>query len=146
MKKIISVMVLVLILLSSSSGVYAQNHGDEKTIHSDSELDDFILQTMRQKHLPGLSASLVIDDAVKWQKAYGSADINQNISVTNDTLFKIASVSKTITATALMQLYEQGYFDLSDPINAISYRYALSLGWSRLHPLRSYRLCGCACR
>ena len=118
MKKIISVMVLVLILLLSSSDVYAQNHGDEKTIHSDSELDDFILQTMRQKHLPGLSASLVIDDAVKWQKAYGSADINQNISVTNDTLFKIASVSKTITATALMQLYEQGYFDLSDPINA----------------------------
>ena len=117
MKKMIPSMVLVFILLSSSPGVYTQNHSDEKTIHSAGELDDFILKTMRQRHIPGLSASLVIEDIVRWQKGYGSADINQNISVTNDTLFKIASVSKTITATALMQLYEQGYFDLSDPIN-----------------------------
>ncbi|VVB62258.1 D-aminopeptidase [uncultured archaeon] len=118
MKKMILSLVLVFIFLSSSSGVYAQNLSNEKTIHSDGELDDFILNTMRQRHIPGLSASLVIDDIVRWQKGYGSADISQNISVTNDTLFKIASVSKTITASALMKLYEQGYFDLSDPINA----------------------------
>jgi CubicO group peptidase (beta-lactamase class C family) len=45
------------------------------------------------------------------------ANIEQNKAVTPDTLFLVASVSKTITATALMQLYDQGKFQLDDDIN-----------------------------
>jgi len=81
------------------------------------DLNDFIIEKMQNTHLPGLSASVVKNDVVLWQKAYGVADIEENITVTNETLFKIASVSKTITATALMQLYDQGFVNLSDPIN-----------------------------
>ena len=69
---------------------------------------------MEKRHIPGLSASIVIGDTFIWRRAYGYADIENEILVTNKTLFKIASVSKTLTATCLMQLYESGYFDLHD--------------------------------
>lgn len=72
---------------------------------------------MEKRHIPGLSASIVIEDILIWRGAYGYADIENEILVTNKTLFKIASVSKTLTATCLMQLYESGYFDLHDSIN-----------------------------
>jgi len=81
------------------------------------ELESFIVSEMETRHIPGLSAAVVLYDDVIWDGAFGMADIERNIVVTNETLFKIASVSKTVTATALMQLYEQGLFDLYDAIN-----------------------------
>ena len=47
---------------------------------------------------------------------YGYADVEKARRVTPDTVFQIASVSKTVTATALMQLWEAGAFKLDDPI------------------------------
>jgi CubicO group peptidase (beta-lactamase class C family) len=92
------------------------------------EIDDYILNEMQNKHIPGLSASIVIGEEVVWQNAYGYANIEENKPVVNDTLFKIASVSKTLTATCLMQLDEQEYFDLFDPINDY-------LPFNVIHPL-----------
>ena len=45
------------------------------------------------------------------------SNIEQKKSVTDSTLFCIASISKTITATAVMQLWEQGLFELDDDVN-----------------------------
>lgn len=110
--------ILVCFLLMVSSTVVVGGALTEKySLKTVDALDDFILEKMHNTHLPGLSASVVKDDVVLWQKAYGVADIEENSTVTNETLFKIASVSKTITATALMQLYDQGLVNLSDPIN-----------------------------
>ncbi|MDP6539996.1 MAG: serine hydrolase domain-containing protein [Planctomycetota bacterium] len=80
-------------------------------------LDAFILEKMRVAHAPGLSACIVKDDAVVWAGGYGYADISQGIMVTPDTLFMLASISKTVTGTALMQLWERGMFDLDADIN-----------------------------
>jgi CubicO group peptidase (beta-lactamase class C family) len=81
------------------------------------DLDDFIISVMENKHIPGLSASIIKNGAVLWTDSYGYADIDNGTYVENNTLFILASISKTITATAIMQLYEQEYFDLNDPIN-----------------------------
>ena len=118
MKKIIvSVVVVWFLLVVCPSVVFGNVHHVNYSTVTRGDIDDYIINEMGKRHIPGLSASVVIDETVAWQNAYGYADIEQNIIVTNETLFKIASVSKTITATALMQLYEQGYFDLNDPIN-----------------------------
>ena len=50
-------------------------------------------------------------------KAFGYANIEQNISVNENTLFILSSISKTVTGTALMQLFEQNLFELDDDIN-----------------------------
>jgi CubicO group peptidase (beta-lactamase class C family) len=67
--------------------------------------------------VPGIAACIIKNDSVFWEGYYGYANIALNISVTDSTIFNLASISKTIMVTALMQLYEKGYFQLEDSIN-----------------------------
>ena len=87
------------------------NYRDEE------ELLQFIESTMETHLIPGLSASIVKDGNIVWEKQLGYANINDNIFVDENTMFILASISKTVTATALMQLFENGLFDLDDDID-----------------------------
>jgi len=80
-------------------------------------LDEFITEIMETSHLPGLAACIVKNDGIVWSKGYGWANIEQRIPMSPDTLMNIGSISKTVTATAVMQLWEQGRFDLDDDVN-----------------------------
>jgi len=80
------------------------------------DLDDYILARMATARVPGLSVCVVKDGEIVLSRAYGLANVKKKVPVTPDTLFLLASISKTVTATALMQLYEQGKFGLDDPI------------------------------
>lgn len=79
--------------------------------------DRFITILMKLAHKPSVSACIIINDSAVWSKGYGLYDIENNKPATSDTLYLLASISKTVTATALMQLYEQGFFDLDDDVN-----------------------------
>jgi CubicO group peptidase (beta-lactamase class C family) len=81
------------------------------------ELDEFILNKMSEYHIPGLSATIMKNGSVFWTNSYGYANISSEKLVKDTTLFRLASVSKTIIATAIMQLYDKGNFSLYDPIN-----------------------------
>ena len=81
------------------------------------ELLQFIESKMQTHLIPGLSISVVKDDNIVWEKQLGYANINNDIVVDENTMFILSSISKTITATSLMQLYEQGLFMLDDNIN-----------------------------
>ena len=81
------------------------------------ELLQFI-ETIMQTHLiPGLSISIVKGEHIVWEKYFGYANIDENIFVDENTMFILSSISKTITATALMHLFEQDIFMLDDDIN-----------------------------
>ncbi|MBK6754103.1 MAG: serine hydrolase [Flavobacteriales bacterium] len=80
-------------------------------------LDNFITDHMATEHISGLAAVLVRDNAIVWYGNYGLADRDLSTPVTDSTIFMLASVSKTITATALMQLVEDGLVGLDDPVN-----------------------------
>ena len=80
-------------------------------------LDNYISSQMVTQHISGLAAVLVRDNAIIWYGNYGLADRDAGIPVTDSTIFMLASVSKTITATALMQLVEDGLVGLDDPVN-----------------------------
>ena len=86
---------------------------------SPTALDRFILNGMKEAKVPGLAAAVVKKDKVLWTGAYGWANREQKIPVTNGTLFQIASVSKPVTACAVMQLVEQGKLSLDADINEI---------------------------
>jgi len=72
---------------------------------------------MRIAHKPSIAAGIIQDDQLIWSQAYGCYDLEEQKRASTDTLYLQASVSKTVTATALMQLYDRGLFDLDDDIN-----------------------------
>jgi serine beta-lactamase-like protein LACTB len=65
---------------------------------------------------PGLSAALVIGETVVWSRGFGWADLEASAPATPASVFRIASISKPITATAVLQLVERGLVSLDDPI------------------------------
>tara|TARA_Y100001970_G_scaffold144444_1_gene177388 strand:- start:2432 stop:3922 length:1491 start_codon:yes stop_codon:yes gene_type:complete len=84
---------------------------------NEEELIDFIEGVVELNNIPGLSVSVVEGENIVWNKAFGMANIEEDIIVSDSTMFMLASVSKTITATALMKLWENGLIDLDQNIN-----------------------------
>ncbi len=76
------------------------------------QVDAVVAQVMQQDHIPGLALAVLKDGQPLILKGYGYADIAQQEPVSTSTLFGIGSVSKVITAYALMQLVAQGKVDL----------------------------------
>ena len=66
--------------------------------------------------IPGLSAAVATAGAVRFSAGYGSADVENAVPATPATMYRLASVSKPITATAVMQLAAKGKLDLDAPI------------------------------
>jgi CubicO group peptidase (beta-lactamase class C family) len=91
--------------------------GHTRENRDENELNAYIEQTMAMNYIPGLSVSIVKNGSIVWGNNYGYANTADSILVNQNTLFLLSSVSKTITATALMQLWEEQYFQLDDPIN-----------------------------
>lgn len=85
-------------------------------IKAQSALDTYIIDQMASKHISGLSAVLIKNGKLAWKGHYGLANRSENQPVTDSTIFMIASISKTITATALMHLWETTGFDLDADI------------------------------
>ncbi len=81
--------------------------------------DEFFVARMEEARIPGLSAAVVKDGELLWSGAYGWADPAARIPVAEDTLFQLASVSKTVTATVVLQLVEAGALDLDADVNDV---------------------------
>ena len=69
--------------------------------------------------LMGMAAIAVHNDSIIYSGNFGLSDHSRNIPVTDSTLFRVASISKTVAATALMTLYDKGLFKLDDDISNI---------------------------
>ncbi len=80
--------------------------------------DTLILSEMEKFHIPGLSLALVQDSSILFSKGYGMANLDEKSPVIpSKTVFYTGSVSKLFTATAIMQLAEQGKLGLDDNVN-----------------------------
>lgn len=76
-----------------------------------------ILQTfLRQHRLPGVSVAIAKQGEVVYARGFGFADIGSREIMTPDHRFRIASISKPITAAAILKLVDQGKVDLDDPV------------------------------
>ena len=74
---------------------------------------------MTAGRLPGLSVAIVRGQEVVWADAWGLANIEHGRRVTPDTVFMLASVSKTVVATAVLQAIEDGLFELDTHVNRV---------------------------
>jgi CubicO group peptidase (beta-lactamase class C family) len=81
-----------------------------------SQVDAKIEALMNERGVPGLSAAIVADGQIVYERGYGLADVENNVPATPETIYRLASISKMFTATAAMQLVEAGKLDLAAPI------------------------------
>lgn len=91
----------------------AAGMSSERLNRIDKALQEFITRDQ----LPGMVALVVRDGQIVYHKAFGSADPQSGRAYKTDDIFRIASMSKAITATAAMMLYEEGKFGLDEPIS-----------------------------
>lgn len=73
--------------------------------------------TMTRHALPGLGAAVAVRGELAWSAGFGLADIARAIPVTSHTLFRVASVTKLVTATAILALRDAGDLSLEDPVS-----------------------------
>jgi len=83
----------------------------------DKDFNETVNELLEIGHIPGLSACIIKNESVVWSDGFGYRDVKNKINATDDTVHPIASVTKLITATAIMQLYEQNKFELDDNVS-----------------------------
>lgn len=67
---------------------------------------------IQRDQIPGLSCVIGVGDAMPFRRGYGLADVENEVAATAQTVYRLASISKPITAVLAMQLAEQGQLDL----------------------------------
>ncbi len=103
---------LIFILLSSQNTASAT---PAQQVEYAGRLDEFLLNQMETYKIPGLAVAIVRNGDVEYINGYGVANPNGD-PVTPDTPFLLASVSKSFTALAIMQLVEDRKINLTDPV------------------------------
>jgi D-alanyl-D-alanine carboxypeptidase len=88
---------------------------------------------VKENRLPGAAVGIVHEDQLVWSKGIGFADVKKKRRADAKTLYRIASITKTFTATAVMQLRDQGKLTLDDPL--VSYLPELASARSAFGPI-----------
>lgn len=109
----LSVQCVALSLLFVSSFL-AQTPKPPTTLSSEKrqQIEQAAQQFLSKTSTPGISVAVVLDGKPVWSAGFGKADLENSVPATSETLFRLASVSKPITATAVLQLSERGKLDL----------------------------------
>lgn len=115
-------------LLGAASGVWAQEgklsagrsaekraadlSPEQLSAEKRAQIEKAVSKFMAANSVPGVSIAVVLEGKPAWSAGFGMADLENYVSATSSTLFRLGSISKPITATAVMQLFERGKLDL----------------------------------
>ena len=80
-------------------------------------IDAFLQKSVDDKTIPGAVAIICRNGKIIYHKSFGMVDNVAQRKTKNDDIFRIASMSKAVTSTAVMMLWEEGLFQLDDPIS-----------------------------
>jgi len=119
-------LILLTILVCFSSLVFTgcdQAADDEIQITSSAEtadaypeVDDYITQQMADEDIPGLAVVIVQGDEIIYLKGFGVTSLSNPSPVTPQTIFDLASISKSFTALGVLLLRDEGLIDLDAPV------------------------------
>jgi CubicO group peptidase (beta-lactamase class C family) len=115
MRKLLGLVSLVIVL----SGAGAAGQTPVFTPYGIIPILDAYLEALRQQAgIPGMSAALVRDGAILWEKGYGFQNVTSRIRATPDTPYMVGEMSGTLAAVLLLQCVEQGHLELDRPLGA----------------------------
>jgi len=108
-----------MILLSVAAALATPASGQERADLSPEQvtrIEQSVTAAMSRLRIPAVSVAISRGDHIAWQRGFGMADLENFVPAKDTTVYRIASVSKPITAAAVMQLVEKGKIDLEAPI------------------------------
>jgi CubicO group peptidase (beta-lactamase class C family) len=119
MQKSIFYIVFMVLLVSTISCRKESDPAAPPSNTTPEELTATLENIYQQSDAPGFSLSVIKNDAIVYQHAFGMADIATGQAYTDQTIQPIGSISKTFVAAAVVKAIEQGYFTLETDINEV---------------------------
>ncbi|MCG8467347.1 MAG: serine hydrolase [Gemmatimonadetes bacterium] len=103
----------------SAAALMAAIEGPQASSGEEGHGDLTIDELLEELGLPGASVAVIKDFAVHWEKGYGVGDVETGAPVDHETMFQAASISKPVTAMAVLRAVQDGLFTLDTDINDI---------------------------
>jgi CubicO group peptidase (beta-lactamase class C family) len=95
---------------------FVESDRHKQLIQALPQIETMLLDRIKDLRIPGLAYGIVIDDEVVVAKGLGVRDIATGAPVDADTVFRIASMTKSFTALAILKLRDAGKLNLDDPV------------------------------
>ena len=80
------------------------------------EIEALVATEMARQKIPGMTVAVAAGGRVLWSAGFGMQDVENNVPALTATVYRLGSISKPITAVAVMQLHERGRLDLDAPV------------------------------
>ena len=107
-----AILLVVLVFLPAPAIAQSGQIAPEKR----TQIDTTISRFMAANSTPGVSVAVVENGAEEWSAGFGSADLENFAPATSHTLYRLGSISETLTATASLLLWQEGKLDLDAPV------------------------------
>jgi len=104
--------VLISVAVAASALAQDQKLSNDKRAAIEAAVARFMAST----HVPGVSVAVVENGEYEWASGFGLADVENNSPASEHTLYRLGSISKSLTATGAMELWEEGKLDLDAPV------------------------------
>src|SRR5258705_2501896 len=102
---------------SYQPAVFADGARMEKIMQAFPVIDNIFKVYADTNHFPGLAYGIIVDGKLVYKNNSGYTDVDKKIPVTSSSLFRIASMSKSFAAMAILKLRDEGKLNLDDPAN-----------------------------
>src|SRR6201982_329282 len=112
--KLATMLAPLLAYMLAASGAAAQS--GKRSTEKQSKIESAISSFMAETKVPGISAAIVQDGEFIWSAGFGMADLENSVPATSQTLYRLGSISKPITATGAVELLGRGKLDLDSPV------------------------------
>jgi len=104
-------------LQAQTTHVFSDGDRAEKVAATAANVEQKFKEYAERQHMPGLAYGVVVDGDLVYSGGYGLANLESATPADTRSLFRIASMSKSVTAMAILQLRDQGKLSLDDPIS-----------------------------
>jgi len=136
MKNLKKIIILLVIGVCNISIVFAQDSTNGNTSQTLEDLENSIQKLLVNTKTNGAFVVMISGDSTVFNRAFGKADVENNIDVNENTLFRLGSVSKLFVGLAILKLQEEGCLNLKDKVKDIIPDLKIINPWDEKHPIR----------
>jgi len=118
MKRLYFVLIIFFLVSGCSQNTSTYDLPENQGVSSDrlERIDSYFNKAIKKNQIPGAVALIRRNNKIIYDKAFGYSDVENKIMYSTDDIFRIASMTKAVTSLAVLMLWEEGKFNLDDPI------------------------------